>query len=312
MFPVFPYSDMYTLNLDWVIDKVRRAEQATKNIQAFADVDATATATGDPMVDLTIVDGHYRFEFGLPTGKTGPQGPEGPAGDDGDRGASLFVGTQLSGHHDGNPFAGPNDGKEYIHDDVYINKTTGELYRCSVGDTGTDSQWRYMYTLAIEGAQPTPTPSKQTITIVTLNRPANSGALAGGAREGRENFGTVNVPAHTVAVPVFWNQLHWYYATSGTRIGNQSDIDYNYYVNDTDSAVDVDISGFVLNISSASQTTLDLGRMTFNLIPVSAFEYYEKPKQTESASFESAEFETGTPPLSIGTMVQPGDISELS
>lgn len=107
MFPFFPYSDMYTLNLDWVVKAATDAKKATENIAAFAGVDAVAHTADDASVDLDIVDNHYRFTFGLPRGLPGVPGLPGADGEDGRNGNQFIFGSLIDGHTDGVPFNAP-------------------------------------------------------------------------------------------------------------------------------------------------------------------------------------------------------------
>lgn len=308
MFPMMPYSDLYTLNLDWVIMVATEAKKATENIAAFAGVDAVAHSADAASVDLDIVDNHYRFTFGLPRGLPGAPGLPGADGQDGQNGNQFIFGTSIDGHTDGVAFNAPASiQRTFYFGDIYINTNSGNAYHVTTAGTGADAKLVFLFNMKGQSAPAEPTITK--ITFANLSRPDDSGAIAGGAREGRIDFGTFNIPAHTVAYPIFWNESHWYYTTSGMWIGPRTGVSqHSYYVNSTDSAQDVPISGFVLNISSASQTALDLGQMTFALIPEGSFQLYTKPEtgsQEAAAAPESADFETGTPGLSIGTMVQP-------
>lgn len=303
MFPMMPYSDLYTLNLDWVIKVATEAKKATENIAAFAGVDAVAHSATEASVDLDIIDNHYRFTFGLPRGI---QGAPGAPGQDGLDGNVFLIGTLLDGHTDGEQFNAPAGMPFVNYGDIYINEESGNAYTATMTGSGTTAKFRFLFNMKGQSAPAEPTITK--ITFANLNRPADSGTIAGGAREGRIDFGTVNIPAHTVAYPIFWNESHWYYTTSGMWIGPRTGVDqHSYYVNSTDTDQDVPVTGFVLNISNANQTALDLGQMTFALIPEDSFELHTKTEtgSQDAAAMERGDFETGTPGLSIGTMVQP-------
>lgn len=311
-FPMMPYSDLYTLNLDWVVKAATEAKKATENIAAFAGVDAVANSTEQASVDLDIVDNHYRFTFGLPRGIAGAPGIPGRDGQDGRNGNQFIFGTSIDGHTDGVAFNAPASiQRTFYFGDIYINTNSGNAYHVTTAGTGADAKLLFLFNM--KGQAAPVEQAKTRITFANLNRPADSGALAAGTSEGRIDFGTFNIPAHTVAYPIFWNESHWYYTTSGMWIGPRTGVtQHSYYVNSTDTAQDVPVSGFVLNISNASRTALDLGQMTFALIPEDSFELYTASETAsqdaaamERGDFETGDFETGTPGLSIGTMVQP-------
>lgn len=67
MFPYFPYSDMYTLNLDWLLKKAGEYDQLFKGIKATAkDGDATG------VVVSVGPDGGYQFDFTINAGEVAP------------------------------------------------------------------------------------------------------------------------------------------------------------------------------------------------------------------------------------------------
>lgn len=82
IFNNFPYTDFHELNLDWLIQQMKKLEEEWKsvpgNVSASAeDGDAAAVTVTGTLLDT------LDFHFVLPRGEQGPEGPEGPQGPSG-------------------------------------------------------------------------------------------------------------------------------------------------------------------------------------------------------------------------------------
>lgn len=78
----WPFTNLHTLNLNWILEKMKELEEKVKsyatNVSASATTgaagsQASATVTGD-------LDSGLNFSFTIPRGATGPEGPTGPTG----------------------------------------------------------------------------------------------------------------------------------------------------------------------------------------------------------------------------------------
>lgn len=80
-----PYTDIHNLNLDWIINAMKKLEEDWEHYGAT--VSATAHAAEQPEVNVT---GDFRssvnFDFGIVRGATGPTGERGERGERGEKG----------------------------------------------------------------------------------------------------------------------------------------------------------------------------------------------------------------------------------
>lgn len=77
------------------------------------------------------------------TGATGPQGPQGKAGPTGTRGSRWSVGTAVTGTSTtGTVFSGTGIADALVND-MYLNQSTGNLYRCVSGGAASAAKWAY-------------------------------------------------------------------------------------------------------------------------------------------------------------------------
>lgn len=104
-FNKLPYTNLHELNLDWILDTLK------KLLNEWGDygknVTVTAHASDEPEVNIT---GDFRtgiiFDFGVVRGERGPEGPEGsegPKGDTGERGPEGPKGDTGERGPQGNP-----------------------------------------------------------------------------------------------------------------------------------------------------------------------------------------------------------------
>lgn len=85
-----PYTDIHNLNLDWIINAMKKLEEEWTHYGAT--VSATAHASEQPEV---IVTGDFRsdvnFDFGIVRGPAGPRGEIGERGPKGETGSGLEI-----------------------------------------------------------------------------------------------------------------------------------------------------------------------------------------------------------------------------
>ena len=85
-----PYTDIHNLNLDWIINAMKKLEEEWTHYGAT--VSATAHASEQPEV---IVTGDFRadvnFDFGIVRGPAGPRGEVGERGPKGETGSGLEI-----------------------------------------------------------------------------------------------------------------------------------------------------------------------------------------------------------------------------
>lgn len=91
----FPFSDKHSLNLDWIIRKVKYCLDIVKGYSVLK-TEAEELPYDDPPTAVTeTVDGQTTIKFGIPAGRPGgPEGPPGPMGPQGARGPEGPEGPQ--------------------------------------------------------------------------------------------------------------------------------------------------------------------------------------------------------------------------
>lgn len=77
------------------------------------------------------------------TGATGPQGPQGNAGAAGTRGNLIYTGTAITGTSTTATIFSTSGITSALVGDIYINKSTGNLYTCSVAGNAATAKWAY-------------------------------------------------------------------------------------------------------------------------------------------------------------------------
>ena len=117
------------------------------------DIQQTTTSTADSgnnIITVTLSDGttkSFTVKNGSKgsTGATGPQGPQGATGGTGPtgtRGSLWYTGTALT-HTSGAASGTSAMTASYIVGDMYLNSSTGIVYRCTTAGTTTTSKWTY-------------------------------------------------------------------------------------------------------------------------------------------------------------------------
>ena len=86
----FPFSDKHSLNLDWIIKKVKYCLEVVKGYSELKTEAKELPYDEAPTATTETADGKTTITFGIPAGRpggpVGPQGPEGPQGPQGPRG----------------------------------------------------------------------------------------------------------------------------------------------------------------------------------------------------------------------------------
>ena len=88
----WPFANLHTLNLDWLIARMRDLETKVKEYATNVSASATTGAAGSQAsasVTGNLDDG-LNFSFTIPTGAQGPEGPSGPQGPQGPPGEGTF------------------------------------------------------------------------------------------------------------------------------------------------------------------------------------------------------------------------------
>ena len=120
---------------------------------SVSDVKQTTTSTadgGNNVITVTLSDGtskSFTVKNGSKgsTGATGAQGPKGDTGATGatgTRGGLWYTGTELT-HTSGAASGTTAMTASYIVGDMYLNSSTGRVYRCTTAGTTTVSKWTY-------------------------------------------------------------------------------------------------------------------------------------------------------------------------
>ena len=84
------------------------------------------------------------------TGGTGPTGPTGAGGSTGTRGSRWSTGTALTGTSTSNTQFTGSGITDALVNDMYLNTSTGYVYRCTVAGNATNARW--VYVGSIKGA----------------------------------------------------------------------------------------------------------------------------------------------------------------
>lgn len=130
----FPYSDSYTLNLDWMLAKLKESEEFIKSVQKLRNISAVAH-DGDE-VGVTVEDNPdtngYLLDFTIPKGV------------DGTPGSRIMFGHDVYGSI-ADPLIFPVEANVY---DVYINTLTygdyfGNMYMCIGHNPAGETIWEY-------------------------------------------------------------------------------------------------------------------------------------------------------------------------
>ena len=100
----FPFSDKHTLNLDWIVRKVKYCLDVVKGYSVLQTAAKELPYDEAPTATTETVDGKTTITFGIPAGRPGgpvgpqgpegPQGPQGPVGPQGERGPQGPQGPQ--------------------------------------------------------------------------------------------------------------------------------------------------------------------------------------------------------------------------
>lgn len=91
----FPFSDKHTLNLDWIIRKVKYCLDVVKGYSELKVEAEELPYDEAPTAVTETVDGQTTITFGIPAGRPGgPEGPPGPMGPQGARGPEGPEGPQ--------------------------------------------------------------------------------------------------------------------------------------------------------------------------------------------------------------------------
>ena len=77
------------------------------------------------------------------TGATGPQGPQGNTGATGQRGTKWFSGTAITGTSTTSTVFSGSGITNALIDDFYLNTSTGNVYRCTLGGAASVAKWVY-------------------------------------------------------------------------------------------------------------------------------------------------------------------------
>lgn len=86
-----------------------------------------------------------------PTGPTGPTGPKGATGTTGTRGTTITTGTAITGTATEGTIFSSSGISSALVGDVYINSTTYNYYKCTVGGAASVAKW--VYVGCIKGAK---------------------------------------------------------------------------------------------------------------------------------------------------------------
>lgn len=281
MIPFMPYSDLYTLNLDWLLKKAGEYDQLFKGIKATAtDGETTGVAVS------VGPDGGYQFDFTIKTDGVSP------------------VETTVIIHKTVTATAPALAQLEYskikteteagklpiVQDENYnfyfpalgIHQEPGKLTYARLDDQDTkkivflvlnisDSVpgWKRhenVYATQEDVAQAViPAHAINDISVITtpaLNRPSDSGNLTAFSNTDLMDVGSVSIPAHTTAFMLGFRQTSavpyaYAWAFSDTNIS---------YENSTDNPVTVGIRCKAFNNSNQTVSSLGLGKIVLLLV----------------------------------------------
>lgn len=92
----WPFSNLHTLNLDWLIRKMKELEEKVKEYATNVSASATTGAAGSQASASVTgnLDEGLIFSFTIPTGAQGPQGVQGEQGPQGPQGIQGETGPQ--------------------------------------------------------------------------------------------------------------------------------------------------------------------------------------------------------------------------
>lgn len=99
----WPFTNLHTLNLNWLIAKMKELEEKVKSYATNVSASATTGAAGS-QASATVsgdLDSGLNFNFTIPAGETGPQGETGATGPQGPQGETGATGPQGPAGADG-------------------------------------------------------------------------------------------------------------------------------------------------------------------------------------------------------------------